>query len=463
MTIMKRIKMLRDKFGKIVEYIKKKKFFFIALAIILIAGGSYFIFKDDSTATSQYTYSTVTKGNIVNSITESGEILSTGNIDVTSTISGTVGDVYVNNGDTVAIGQKLFYVTSTATDEEVASAYSQYLTAVKNYNTAELGKKTLEGQIESAKQSVYDAQDAVDEKNEKVASGENNPKTNEPYTQNEQNSIDAALNSAKISLESKEMELENYDQSLAASSASLKSAKLAYDATQDGVVTSTGEGIIQNVSITTGDTVTASGSSQTSNSSSTGSTSTSSTSSTSSSSSSALMTIKTSSEVWLKTEISEVDIQKINTDQSATITLDAIADKEFHADVERIDTTGTNSSGVVTYNVYLKMTDATDEIRPGMTSTVSIETEKKEGVLMVPNAAIKSYKGGKAVQIQNSDGSVVYQVVEIGIEGDSFTEITSGLTEEQTILTSNTADNTTSATSSQSSTGTMGGGMMMGR
>lgn len=411
----------------------------------------------------QYSKSRVTRGSVESTVIESGTVLSTGTIDVSSTITGIVNSVYVNNGDTVVVGQKLFNVTSTATDQEKASAYANYLTAKKGVSTAEQNKINLQSQVEQAKKSVYDAQDAVDKMNERIANGENNPATNQPYTQNEQDSMNSTLEGAKLSLQAKQQDLDNADQSITVAQTSAQSSWLSYQATLGGDVTATVAGVVRNISIAKGDTVSSSSSSSSSSAGGTSSSASSgATSSSSQSSGSTTMVIDTDSQTWVQIAVSEVDIAKINTDQTATIEFDAIADKKFTGDVERIDSIGTNDSGVVSYNTYLVVSDSTDEIKPSMTATVTVEVAKKDDVLLVPNAAIKSYKDGKAVQIIDSNSSLVYQVVQIGIEGSSYTEITDGLKEGDEIVlsTSQSTSSSNSSNSNSSSFGGPGGGAM---
>ena len=159
------------------------------------------------------------------------------------------------------------------------------------------------------------------------------------------------------------------------------------------------------------------------------------------------------------TEISlnEVDITKVKVGQKATLTFQAIDGLDMTGVVAEIDTIGTVTQGVVNYNVKITFDAQDDRIKPGMSVSAEIITDSKTDVLMVPNSAVKSQGSGNYVQIMNGS-TPQNQTVEIGIANDSFTEITNGLKEgdsvvTQTITSSSQTAKTTTTNRSTSSTG----------
>ncbi|HRN96180.1 MAG TPA: efflux transporter periplasmic adaptor subunit, partial [Candidatus Levybacteria bacterium] len=78
-----------------------------------------------------------------------------------------------------------------------------------------------------------------------------------------------------------------------------------------------------------------------------------------------------------------------------------------------------------------------DRIRPGMTANVDIEVDRAADVLSVPNSAVKPYKGGRAVRVENKKTKEIdYIPVEVGIKGDDRTQIIKGVSEGQEIIIS---------------------------
>ena len=147
------------------------------------------------------------------------------------------------------------------------------------------------------------------------------------------------------------------------------------------------------------------------------------------------LVIASEEKVWVILSVSEADVVDISSGQSAIVSIDALEGKEFEAFVERVDEFGTENSGIITYNVYLVISDPSDQIRPKMTVQVDITTQHKDDVLVVPNSAIKPYQGEKVVQaISEKSGQLMYIPVEVGIKGELNTEIISGVSEGKEIV-----------------------------
>jgi multidrug efflux pump subunit AcrA (membrane-fusion protein) len=99
------------------------------------------------------------------------------------------------------------------------------------------------------------------------------------------------------------------------------------------------------------------------------------------------------------------------------------------------------------------------ELREGLTVTVTIIVDESTDVLLVPNGAISTQGGQTFVQIVSSDGTIEQRTVTTGISNWQYTEITDGLSEgEQVVVPQGTA--TTSTTTEQE--GPPGGMMMPG-
>ncbi|MDD4627993.1 MAG: efflux RND transporter periplasmic adaptor subunit [Candidatus Peribacteraceae bacterium] len=146
--------------------------------------------------------------------------------------------------------------------------------------------------------------------------------------------------------------------------------------------------------------------------------------------------------------LDQVDVVRIRKDMPASIVFDAVPGQTFQGVIDKIDSTAITTSGVVSYNVSIRMpTPAGLNILSGMTATVQIETARKEGVLAVPNLALRTQKGSTSVQ--KSTGETVQ--VTTGITDGRYTEIVSGLSEGDSILSVNlgTSNSSSSANAQQ--------------
>jgi len=175
--------------------------------------------------------------------------------------------------------------------------------------------------------------------------------------------------------------------------------------------------------------------------------------------------------------MNEVDIAKIKLGEKATVTFDAIEDLSITGTVAEIDTVGTVSQGVVSYNVKIAFDTENDLVKSGMSVSASIITDSKTDTLIVPSSAIKTQGATKYVQMftvsllapaTDSKGTPSKEIpnqipVEIGITDDTNTEIISGLKKGDQIVsrTITSTSNTTAQASSLlggASTRSSGGG-----
>ena len=95
------------------------------------------------------------------------------------------------------------------------------------------------------------------------------------------------------------------------------------------------------------------------------------------------------SEMRIDTSFAEADIGNIKEGQKARFTVDAFPNRSFVGDVQQIRLNPTNTQNVVTYNVRINVANPDQQLLPGMTAYVNIGVQKREGVLLVPNAALR--------------------------------------------------------------------------
>jgi len=135
--------------------------------------------------------------------------------------------------------------------------------------------------------------------------------------------------------------------------------------------------------------------------------------------------------------LNEVDTAKVEVDQKVTITFDAIEDLSISGKVEEVDILGTVNQGVVTYDIKISFDTQDERIKPGMTVSTAIITDIAQDVIVVPNSAIKYENDQEFVEIMDGNTPKT-QRVETGISNDTHTEIKSGLTEGDIIITQKT-------------------------
>ncbi len=91
----------------------------------------------------------------------------------------------------------------------------------------------------------------------------------------------------------------------------------------------------------------------------------------------------------VETNIDEADIGQVRAGQPATFTVDAFPGREFRGSVTQIRKQPKNVQNVVTYTVLLSADNADLRLLPGMTANVEIKVSNRPGVLRIPNAALR--------------------------------------------------------------------------
>jgi len=103
--------------------------------------------------------------------------------------------------------------------------------------------------------------------------------------------------------------------------------------------------------------------------------------------------------------IDEADIGAVKPDQEATFTVDAYPGQKFPASIQTIEYSPTTTENVVTYKAILTVDNKDLLLRPGMTATAEIVTQRIDQALTVPNAALRYQPpratGGQGFSITN--------------------------------------------------------------
>jgi HlyD family secretion protein len=87
--------------------------------------------------------------------------------------------------------------------------------------------------------------------------------------------------------------------------------------------------------------------------------------------------------------ISEADVGRIVVGQDATFTVDAYPERTFRGKVSEIRNAPLTVQNVVTYDVVIRVDNKEMKLKPGMTANVSVLIAHKEGVLKIPNSALR--------------------------------------------------------------------------
>ena len=142
----------------------------------------------------------------------------------------------------------------------------------------------------------------------------------------------------------------------------------------------------------------------------------------------------------IEVSVDEIDIDQIAEGQAVDITLDALPDRVLGGVIAEIAPTAiTSGAGVVTYLVTINIDSDDISLKPGMTANATIVTDLLDGVLIVPNWAIRLDRetGQAFVNRLSAAGAIEEVPVVTGLRNEQFSEVISGLNEGDVVVVTN--------------------------
>ena len=187
----------------------------------------------------------------------------------------------------------------------------------------------------------------------------------------------------------------------------------------------------------------------------------------------------------VQANMDEADVGGLNDGQKVTFTVDAYPNLIFDGSVKQIRLNAVTTNNVVTYTVIIDAPNPDKKLFPGMTANITVVIDEDKGLLIpmealnftpsaevskhinvekitpaakgadnkegqkveqggeqkkghgaVPGTEHKRERGSQGVWIQNANGSIKYQPVEIGLNDGINAVVKKGLQEGQTVVLS---------------------------
>lgn len=310
-----------------------KKILIIGVAVVLIGAGTYFALKNGSNA-QQYRTEKLGRCDIVSTVTASGTVNAVTTVLVGTQVSGTIRDIFVDFNSPVKKGQLIAQIDPALFEAQVAQASSNVLSARANLEKALVArvdaKRTMERQQELFAKNLV-ARSDVD-------------------------ATETAHDSAGAQVSAADAQVRQAEAALRIAQTNLRYTRIVSPV--NGIVVS------RNVDI--GQTVAASFQTPT------------------------LFTIAQDlTKMQVDSNVAEADIGRIEVGQEVEFTVDAYPDSPFRGSVYEIRNAPITVQNVVTYDVIVKVDNPEMKLKPGMTANVSVVVSRKNGVLCVPNAALR--------------------------------------------------------------------------
>jgi len=147
-----------------------------------------------------------------------------------------------------------------------------------------------------------------------------------------------------------------------------------------------------------------------------------------------LLTVMNTSRLIAKAHLSQAQAAGIKTGNAAAI---EIAGQEDPIPAKLSLVSPALDPGSTTIEVWVETAKPPEALRPGMTVQISITARTAKNALLVPkNAILQTADGTSYVMVAGSDGIAHQKNVQLGIQGSTETQITSGVGAGDSVITS---------------------------
>ena len=408
-----------------------KKKIVIPVLILAAAGIAWFLFSRDADGSKQPSADsapetfTVEKGNLLVLVETSGRVVPNEEVEIKCKASGEVTKLPVDVSDMVKKGDLLVQLNPDDEERSVKRAEVNLAVSEAKCMQSKLNLQVAENDLVTetsrANAELLSAQAKVNESkskyerltqllDKKMASKEECESANALYAQSVYNlaNVRARLEDLKTQntfLESKKQDILIAEAQVQSDSLSLSDAR---ERLKDTTVIAPMDGVVAQRSIQEG-TIIASGINNVGG----GTT---------------MMTLIDMSRIFVLAFVDESDIGRIQSGQSARITVDAYPDMVFPGEVVRVATKGSTESSVVTFEVKIEVKGKQRQLlKPEMTANVEVVAVEKNDVLLIPVTAMERRRGNTFVTVQNPASTSAVQRVTIGDSDGEMIEITDGL------------------------------------
>lgn len=144
-----------------------------------------------------------------------------------------------------------------------------------------------------------------------------------------------------------------------------------------------------------------------------------------------LLRLASLSSLWVEAQVYLPYLPFIEIGTEANFSIEAASEKLFNGKVIFIDPQVQSPERYIL--ARFKITNPSQEIRPGMLANISLQTEKRTALALPVDAIIQDSKGAN-VWLRNKDGIFENRMVKVGMQNSRLVEITDGLSKGEVIV-----------------------------
>lgn len=421
---------------------KKNNWLIWGLAALVVALVAFAFFKaKNKPKGTEVDLAKVEKRGIRETVAASGKIYPATEVKISSDVSGEIVELYVNEGDSVVIGQVLAKIDPDSYLSAVERGKASVNSSKSQLAMARAGIENSRAQLEQIRAQLENAR-SIHKRNDQLKKDGVISQLEFDQSQSNLRALEANLRAAEASIKSSEQNAEGQIFAIKSSEANLKELQTSLSRT---TIKAPVSGIISSLSVEKGERVVG----------------------TIQMTGTEMMRISNLNQMEVQVNVNENDIPKVTLGDEADVKVDAYDGKKFTGTVTEIANSAANLASATlsatdqvtnfivkitidagSYNSLIK-TGNKYPLRPGMTAAVDVYTNDASGVIAVPIQAVTvREKVGVALEkkelltdedyeevvfIMVGDSSVRVAVT-TGIQDDEFIEVKSGLKVDQEVI-----------------------------
>lgn len=362
----------------------------VAVVVIGAAVGGYFYWGRKAAA-EEYITAKIERGNVRNTVNATGTLQAVTTVQVGSQVSGNIKALYVDFNSNVKKGQVVAQLDPSIFQAQVAQqranleqarasladAQARVLAAQSSVENQRAGVSSARANVAALKAQRDDARNNLQRLESLANSGIINQRDLEVARTSFQ-AAEARYGQSQAQLEQAQVTEQQASKSgLAQAQASVKQAQAQVQQTEAALrlaevnlshttIASPIDGVVVSRNVDVGQTVAASLQAPT------------------------LFTIANDlTQMQVIANIDQADIGVINASNRINFTVDAFPGQNFNGTIQQIRLNPQNVQNVVTYNVVIDVANPELKLKPGMTANLTITIAERNGVLKVPNAALR--------------------------------------------------------------------------
>jgi len=322
-----------DRITKLLKQLSRPRLIGLALIVLL---ATFFLYKCTAGGSDAPEYQTIVaeRGNVISKVSTSGSLQAVVTVDVGSQVSGRIQELFADFNSPVKKGQKIAKIDPSLFAASVVQAEANVMAARANVSRLTITAEDSERQAKRASE-VY-AQRLISE--------------------TERDNAVATARSARAAVDQAQAQL-------AQARAQLEQAQTNLRYTD---ILSPTDGVVISRAVNVGQTVAASLSAP------------------------VIFTIAQDlRKMEVHTNVAESDIGRLKPGMRVTFTVDAYPGEPFRGSIRDIRNAPQVVQNVVTYDAVIDVANDDLKLKPGMTATVSIVTDRRRDVIAVPNTALR--------------------------------------------------------------------------